>query len=45
MGPVGVYNRIEDIIVLSYLTTGNGFYLYEKGIIQIANNEDLSESE
>jgi len=30
-----VYDLLEKIMILGYSTTGNGYYLYEKGTIKI----------
>ncbi len=30
-----IYNLLQKIIILGYTTTGNGYYLYTKGIIKI----------
>ena len=30
-----VYDLLQKIVILGYTTSGNGYYLYEKGIIKI----------
>lgn len=32
---IGINNKLEEIATLSYLTTGNGYYLFQKGLLKV----------
>ncbi len=31
----GIYDLLQKIVILGYTTSGNGYYLYDKGIVKI----------